>query len=165
MEKAHMYTIFVVVLVFVRGAFAASDERIVEGLLSGSLDQELNRVTMTPETSTSTPAASVPPSFPAALLSISLDFLHVVSPLSLIWLSSCASMNQCTSAFMFLLILTFCIFILCLPVFLTRQPSCSPGKISLTAQRKSPSSMITRAYYKTLDKCQRGLRGGDLEDI
>lgn len=49
--------------------------------------------------------------------------------------------------------------------FLTRQPSCSPGKISLTAQRKSPSSMITRAYYKTLDKCQRGLRGGDLEDI
>lgn len=118
MEKAHMYTIFVVVLVFVRCAFAASDERIVEGLLSGSLDQELNRVTMTPETSTSTPAASpVPPSFPAPLLSISLDFLHVVSPLSLIWLSSCASMNQCTSAFMFLLILTFCIFILCLPVF------------------------------------------------
>lgn len=86
--------------------------------MSGSLDQELNRVTMTPETSTSTPAASsVPPSFPAALLSISLDFLHVVSPLSLIWLSSCASMNQCTSAFMFLLILTFCVFILCLPVF------------------------------------------------
>ncbi|XP_035769008.1 protein diaphanous homolog 2 [Neolamprologus brichardi] len=47
----------------------------------------------------------------------------------------------------------------------SRQPSCSPGKISLTAQCKSPSSMITRAYYKTLDKCQRGLRGGDLEDI
>lgn len=84
---------------------------------------------------------------------------------SLIRLSSCASMNQCTSAFMFLLILTFCIFILCLPGFFNRQPSCSPGKISLTAQCKSPSSMITRAYYKTLDKCQRGLRGGDLEDI
>lgn len=63
---------------------AASDVRIVEGLLSGSLDQELNGVTMTPDTSTSTPAASsVSPSSPAARLSISLDLLHVVSsPLS-----------------------------------------------------------------------------------
>lgn len=63
---------------------AASDARIVEGLLSGSLDQELNGVTMTPDTSTSTPAASsVSPSSPAARLSISLDLLHVVSsPLS-----------------------------------------------------------------------------------
>ncbi|KAI9541542.1 hypothetical protein NQZ68_029043 [Dissostichus eleginoides] len=45
------------------------------------------------------------------------------------------------------------------------QPACSPGKVSLTPQRKSPSSMIAHAYHKTLDKCQRGLRGGDLEDI
>lgn len=66
---------------FVSCAYAASDVRIV-GLLSGSLDQELNRVTMTPDTSTSTPtASSVSPSSPAALLSISLDLLHVVSPL------------------------------------------------------------------------------------
>lgn len=48
---------------------------------------------------------------------------------------------------------------------LNRQPPCSPGKVSFTPQRKSPSSMIARAYHKTLDKCQRGLRGGDLEDI
>lgn len=130
-----MYIIFVVLLVLVRGAFTLCSVhmlhlmRAVEGLLSGSLDQELNGVTMTPETSTSTPAASsVSPSFPAALLSISLDVLHVSPRLflfalfsfsiqSLIRLSSCARMNQCTSAFMFLLILTFCIFILCLPVF------------------------------------------------
>ncbi|XP_038137230.1 protein diaphanous homolog 2 isoform X3 [Cyprinodon tularosa] len=39
-----------------------------------------------------------------------------------------------------------------------RQPPCSPRKVSLTPQPKSPSSMITRVYYKTLDKCQRGLR-------
>lgn len=61
---------------------AASDVRVVEGLLSGSLDQELNGVTMTPDTSTSTPtASSVSPSSPAASLSISLDLLHVVSSL------------------------------------------------------------------------------------
>ncbi|KAM7417331.1 hypothetical protein PAMA_017140 [Pampus argenteus] len=46
-----------------------------------------------------------------------------------------------------------------------RQPPCSPGKVSFTSQCKSPGSMIARAYHKTLDKCQRGLRGGDLEDI
>lgn len=49
--------------------------------------------------------------------------------------------------------------------FLNRQPPRSPGKVSFTPQRKSPSSMIARAYHKTLDKCQRGLRGGDQEDI
>uniref|UniRef100_A0A3P8S2U7 Protein diaphanous homolog 2 n=1 Tax=Amphiprion percula TaxID=161767 RepID=A0A3P8S2U7_AMPPE len=47
----------------------------------------------------------------------------------------------------------------------SRQPPRSPGKVSFAPQRKSPSSMITRAYHKTLDKCQRGLRGGDVEDI
>lgn len=45
-----------------------------------------------------------------------------------------------------------------------RQPPCSPGKVSFAPQRKSPTSMISRAYHKTLDKCQRGLRGGDQED-
>ena len=49
--------------------------------------------------------------------------------------------------------------------FPNRQPPRSPGKVSLTPQRKSPSSMITRAYHKTLDKCQRGLRRGDQGDI
>lgn len=68
-----------VCICFVYCAYVASAMRIVEELLSGSEDQKLNRVTMTPDTSTSTPAAcSVSPSSPAALLSISLDLLHVV---------------------------------------------------------------------------------------
>lgn len=145
--------------------------------MSGSLDQELNGVTMTPDTSTSTLAASsVSPSSPAAPLSISLDLLHVVSSLlfvSFLCLPSflytvfhlvellTANMDQCNKTFLFFPSLTFCVFV----VFLNRQPPCSTGKVSFTPQRKSPSSMITRAYHKTLDKCQRGLRGGDLEDI
>lgn len=58
--------------------------RIDEDLLSGSWDQKLNGVTMTPDTSPSTPAASsVSPSSPAASLSISMDLLHIAAPLPL----------------------------------------------------------------------------------
>lgn len=63
---------------FVSCAYVASDVKVVEGLLSGVLNEDGNDVTMTP--STSAPAASsVSPSSSAAPLSISLDSLHVVS--------------------------------------------------------------------------------------
>lgn len=136
-------------------AYATSDERIVRGHLSRSLDQELNEVTMTPETSTSTPAASC-----LSLVFFFWFFYALFDLLELLCLYE--SMYQHFHVLSHSHTLFF-FFILCLP-FLTRQPACGPGKVSLTTQHESPSSMITCAYRKTLDKCQRGLQRGDLGD-
>lgn len=80
---------------------------------------------MTPDTSTSTPAASsVFLSSPAAPLSVSLDLLHVVSPLysvSFLRLYTVfhlvellrASMDQCNNTFLFFLSLTLFLILCC----------------------------------------------------
>lgn len=100
---------------FVSCAYVASDIRAVEGLFSGILNEDLNGVTMTPDTSTLTPAASaVSPSSPAARLSISQDLLHAVSShlaVSALLSSSVfhlvellrASMDQCSTTFLWCL--------------------------------------------------------------
>lgn len=90
--------------------------------------------------------------------SLSLSVFHLVELL-------CASMNRCNNTFLRSLRLTLCFWLFLVSFYWIRQPPRSPGKVSFAPQRKSPSSMITRAYHKTLDKCQRGLRGGDPEDI
>lgn len=185
MEKAHMYIIFVVLLVLVRGAFTLCSVHMLHLMREQSRGSwvevwirswmellwhqrqapPLQQLLLCLPPSLLLCSQSAWMFFTFLLLSFfcspSLVFLYSLwlgwAP-ELVWINAPAlSCSFWFSRFVFL----FFVFLF----FLTRQPSCSPGKISLTAQCKSPSSMITRAYYKTLDKCQRGLRGGDLEDI
>ena len=68
-----------------------------------------------------------------------------------------ASMDQCNNTFLFFLSLTLFL-ILCCFFFPNRQPACSPGKVSLTPQRKPPSSMMitptTRRQISAKEACE-----------
>lgn len=119
---SYLYVCLHLCIYFVSCAYVASDVRVVERLLSGILNEDLNGVTMTPDTSTSTLLFLRPPLLllsQSAWICFMLFLLTSPSLFSASLTSSVfhlvellrASMDQCINTFLCCLSLTLCFFV------------------------------------------------------